>query len=522
MKKIIFGLFAAVGLLTACDPSVDSISAPASSLTNQVVESEFSFRQCAQNEDGSYTEAADGNYFFYNVGAPYYSVVVYNFDADGNENILASGFSGNFSIKPKRGGDPNQSFYVRAVDKDGTKVEIKKDVVVYVPTELSSDMKFLCSASGTKVWKWDTEFRADGAVWGNLGYAPGDGDSFANDGNGIWWGCPPADLTGQLNHSDTGVATGEEDPDAYMILDEDGNVKCFAADGVQIRSGKFRVTAWDEGKRSFASIDGSQAAWSLGTLHTDAGSILFPFQINSHSDDHADKTTKPTDFEIMQLDGSHLKLIYPQSGTGSWQEATWWAFKSDTDGEGSLTNYGEKAWTWDTEFRSDGGAWGNLGYAPGDGSSFANDGNGIWWGCPPADLTGQLNHSDTGNATGEEDPGAYMVFNYDKGTVTSYAANGTQIRSGKWEITAWDGGKRSFASADGSQAAWAVGSLHTDAGSILFPFQINSHSDDHPDKTTTPTDFEIIQLDGNHLKLIYPQSGTGSWQEATWWAFKKK
>jgi hypothetical protein len=520
MKKIIFGLFAAAGLLTACDPSVDSISAPASSLTSQVVDSEFSFKQCAQNEDGTYVDAADGNFFFFNVSAPYKSVVVYNYDADGNENILASGFSGNFKIQPKRGGDPNQSFYVRAVDKDGTVVEIKKDVVVFVPTELSSDMKFLCSASGTKVWTWDTGFRSDGAVWGNLGYAPGDGNSFVNDGNGIWWGCPPADLTGQLGHSDTGVATGEEDPNAYMVLDEDGNVKCFASDGVQIRSGKFRVTAWDEGNRSFASADGSQPAWSLGTLHTDAGSILFPFQINSHNDDH-DKTTCPTDFEIMQLDGSHLKLIYPQAGTGGWTEATWWAFKSNSDAEGSLTNYGEKSWTWDTEFRGDGGAWGNLGYAPGDGNSFVNDGNGIWWGCPPADLTGQLNHSDTGAATGEEDAGAYMTFNYQKGTISSFAANGSQIRSGKFEISAWDQGKRSYASVDGSQAAWSLGTLHTDAGSILFPFQINSHNDDH-DKTTCPTDFEIMQLDGSHLKLIYPQSGTGGWTEATWWAFKKK
>ena len=508
MKKILFGLCAAVGLLTACDPSVDSISAPASSLTNQVVENEFSFRQCAQNEDGSYTEAADGNYFFYNVGAPYYSVVVYNFDADGNENILANGFSGNFKIQPKRGGDPNQSFYVRAVDKDGTKVEIKKDVVVYVPTELSSDMKFLCSASGTKVWKWDTEFRADGAVWGNLGYAPGDGDSFANDGNGIWWGAKPEELTGQLGHSDTGVATGEEDSNAYMVLDEDGNVKCFAADGVQIRSGKFRVTAWDEGNRSFASIDGSQAAWSLGTLHTDAGSILFPFKINGGGE-------KPTDFEIMQLDGGNLKLIYVAPGTGSWSEATWWAFKSETDGEGSLTNYGEKSWTWDTEFRGDGAVWGNLGNAPGDGNSFANDGNGIWWGAKPEELTGQLAHSDTGVATGEEDAGAYMTFNYDKGTVASFAANGTQIRSGKFEITAWDNGKRFIPSVDGSQAAWAIGTLHTDAGSILFPFKINGGGE-------KPTDFEIMQLDGSHMKLIYAAPGTGSWSEATWWAFKKK
>ena len=37
-----------------------------------------------------------------------------------------------------------------------------------------------------------------------------------------------------------------------------------------------------------------------------------------------------------------------------------------------------------------------------------------------------------------------------------------------------------------------------------------------------PTDFEIMQADENHLKLIYAAPGTGGWGEATWWAFKKK
>ncbi len=509
MKKIIFGLFAAVGLLTACDPSVDSISAPASTLTNQLVDNEFSFEQYSFNEDdGTYTKASDGNYFFFKVGAPYKSVVIYNFDQDGKENILAGGMSGNFKIQPKRGSNPNQTFYVRAVDKDGTVVEVKKDVVVFVPTELPMEMRNICSADGVKTWTWDTDWRADGAVWGNLGYAPGDGDSFVNDGNGIWWGCSPADLTGQLKHSDTGVATGEEDPKAYMTFDEDGNVKCFAADGVQIRSGKFRITNFDKGKRSFASVDGSQAAWSLGTLHTDAGCILFPFKINGGGE-------KPTDFEIMQLDGSNLKLIYAAPGTGSWSEATWWAFKTISDGEGALTNYSEKSWTWDGNWRGDGAVWGNLGYAPGGGDTFVNDGNGIWWGCPPADLTGQLGHSDTGVATGEEDANAYMTFNYDKNTVTTYDGNGNQIRSGKFEITQWGKGARTIPSVDGSQAAWAQGVLHTDAGSILFPFKINGGGE-------KPTDFEIMQLDGSKMKLIYAAPGTGSWSEATWWAFKKK
>ena len=522
MKKIIFGLCVVAGMLTACDPSVDSISVPASDLTASVLDSEFSFKQYQLLDDGSLVEAADGNYFKFNVGSPYKSVVVYTFDADGNENILASGFSGQFTIKPKRGASPNQTFYVRAADKDGTKVELKKDVVVYVPTELSQEMKFLCSEDGVKTWTWDTDFRADGAVWGNLGYAAGSGDTFVNEGNGIWWGCPPADLTGQLNHSDTGNATGEEDPNAYMVIDEDGNIVTYAGDGTRLRSLKYSVTAWDGGNRSFASADGSQANWSLGTLHTDPKAILWPFQINSHSDDNPDKTTCPTDFEIMQLDGAHLKLIYPRKGGGSWGEATWWAFKSSSDAEGSLTNYGEKAWTWDTEFRADGGCWGNLGYAPGDGNSFVNEGNGIWWGCPAADLAGQLNHSDTGVATGEEDPNAYMVVNFNKGTITSYDATGKQLRSGKYEVTAWNNGKRFLASADGSQTEWAVGYLYTDPGTILWPFQINSHSDDNPDKTTTPSQFEIMQLDGDHMKLIYPRQGVGSWGEATWWAFKRK
>ena len=520
MKKILFGLCVAAGMLTACDPSVDSISAPASNLTTSVLESEFSFKQYHENDDGTLVEAADGNIFKFNVGSPYKSVVIYTVDEEGVQNILASGFSGQFTIKPKRGANPNQTFFVRAADKDGTKVEIKKDVVVYVPTELSQEMKFLCSESGIKTWTWDTEFREDGGAWGNLGYAPGDGDSFVNSGNGIWWGCPPADLTGQLNHSDTGVATGEEDPNAYMVLDEDGNIVTYAGDGTRLRSMKFSVTKWDGVKRSFASADGSQAAWSLGTLHTDPKAILWPFQINSHNDDH-DKTTCPTDFEIMQLDGSHLKLIYPQAGTGGWTEATWWAFKSNSDAEGSLTDYSEKAWTWDTEFREDGGAWGNLGYAPGDGKSFVESGNGIWWGCPPADLTGQLNHSETGVATGEEDPNAYMIFNFAKNTIKSFDGSGKEIRNGTYEIMAWNDGYYTSPSADGSQPEWAQGYLVTSPGAILFPFQINNHNDGH-DNTIYPTTFEIMQLDGNHLKLIYPQAGTGGWTEATWWAFKKK
>jgi len=519
MKKQILFMVAALGLLTACDPSKDSIGMPGDSgLTSDQLTSGFSVKQYS---DETYTtEAADGNYFTFTT-SPSRVVTVYQVDDEGTRNVLVSGVAnGKFKIVPKRGNPTEQTFYFETKDFNGNTITGSKTATVFVPSELSPEMRLLASDSyGSKTWYWDTEFRG-GPVWGNLGYAPGDGDSFCNEGNGIWWGASPEELTGQLNHSETGVATGEESSAATMVIADDGNVFCYDAGGNQIRKGKIvGVEGWT-GERNHASADGSQANWSYGTLVTTEGAILFPFQINNHNDGH-DNTLYPTRFEIMQLDANHLKLIYPQAGTGGWTEATWWAFKSNSDPEAALTDFGAKAWTWDTEFRSDGGAWGNLGYAPGDGDSFCKDGNGIWWGCPPNDLTGQLNHSDTGVATGEESKDAYMTFDWKTGKVTSYDGSGKAIRSGNFDILSWEGGARTQASADGSQANWAYGTLYTDAGSILFPFQINNHNDGH-DNTACPTTFEIMQLDSDHLKLIYPQAGTGGWTEATWWAFKKK
>lgn len=186
-----------------------------------------------------------------------------------------------------------------------------------------SALSILCS----NTWTWDTEFPTnyEGAVWGNAGYAAGD-DWTA----GIWWGAKPEELTGLLQNSDTGVATGEESANAYMTFDQaTGRVATFAANGTQIRGGKFSIT-WLNGQKAQPSIDGSIANWAYGTLTTDAGSILFPFQINGGG-------KKPTDFEIMKLDEQHLQLMYAAPGTGSWSEATWWVFKSGGGNSGGGT-----------------------------------------------------------------------------------------------------------------------------------------------------------------------------------------
>ena len=522
MKKQILFMVAALGLLTACDPSKDSIDMPGnSSLTEQQLADGFTV---VQYSDENYTtQAADGNYFTF-FTSPSRVVTIYQMEEGGDQNILSSGTpNGKFKIVPKRGNPSQQTYYIETRDFNGNIITATKTANVFVPSELSPEMRLLASDSyGSKTWTWDTEWRGDGAVWGNMGYAAGDGDSWIVNGDGIWWGATPGDLTGQMQHTETGVATGEENADAKMVIYDDGNVICFDAGGNQIRKGKINgIEGWT-GERKFASADGSQEKWSYGTLVTTEGAILFPFQINNHKDDNPDHTLYPTRFEVMQLDATHLKLVYPRVGAGSWTEATWWAFKSNSDPEASLTGFGAKSWTWDTEWRADGAAWGNMGYAAASGDSWIVNGDGIWWGAKPEDLAGQLGHSDTGVATGEESADAYMTFDWKAGTIKSYDGSGKEIRSGKFSIDAWAGGKRTQPSSDGSQANWAYGTLFTDGGSILFPFQINNHKEDNPDKTTTPNRFEILQLDEDHLKLVYPRIGAGSWTEATWWAFKKK
>ncbi len=509
MKKIIFSAIAALALFAACT-SEDDISAPKNTLTSDELAQGFI---TVQYSDETYTtEQADGNYFVYSTN-PSRIVTIYQVDSEGNESVLSAGAAaGTFKLSPKRGGDSSQTIYIKTLNYDASEVVATKTYTVYVPTELTAEVRLLASDSyGKKTWKWDVNWREDQAVWGNLGYSAGGGE----DGwtGGIWWGCSPEDLTGQLNHSNTGVANGEESTDATMVFDEEGNIYCYDAGGNQIRSGKYSVDDYT-GERNIASCDGAVSDWCLGKLTASNtagdGCILFPFQINGGG-------TFAKEFEIMNLDAGHLRLIYAPEGTGNWAEATWWAFASNSDDEGSLTEFGVKEWTWDVDWRDDQAVWGNLGYSAGGGY----DGwtGGIWWGCSPEDLVGQLNHSNTGVATGEESTDAYMTFDYNTNRVTCYAADGTEIRSGSYEVTNWGEGQRTVASRDEVVSDWALGYLDASTasgdGAIFFPFQINGGG-------TFATHFEIVNLDSDHLRLIYAPEGTGNWAEATWWAFKKK
>ena len=487
MKKSILLFAVALGMLTACDPIKEDGSMKIDSFTSSTLLDGAEFSQYA--DQACSTPQADGNWIKYNVPKAT-SVYIYYVKADGSEFKLSSGSAGGvFNFVPARGSDPNQTVYFRFVNANGDEVIASKEFTVQVAAELKPEVRLIASnAYGKKTWKWNVgNNTSSGHVWGNFG-ADGSwrGDAL-NDF--VWWGVDDAaDLTGQLGHSVTGQAIGEESNDATMVFTEDGLVKCYDANGSEIRNGTYEIKGW---------TGDNHDGFKYGVLHTSEGATLFPFEINAGG-------RYVTDYWIYSLTTDQMILVYPDNGAFSgWSEGTYWNFKSDSDVSGMMTNYGSKTWTWNVgNTTSSGHVWGNFGA---DGSwrgEFLNDF--VWWGVDDAaELTGQLGHSVSGSATGEESNDATMVLSED-GTVKCYDASGSEIRSGRFEID--------LSTAD----VWKKGTFKTTEGAILFPFEINAGG-------RYVTDFQIFHVSGSEMILTYPDNGAFSgWSEGTYWNFKAK
>ena len=482
-------------MLTACDPIKDSKTLDIDSYTSNSLLDGAEFSQYA--DQACTTPAADGNWIKYNI--PNASgIYIYYIKADGSEFKLTSGASGGvFNFVPARGSDPNQTVYFKYINGNGDEVVASKDFTVAVAAELKPEVRLIASnAYGKKTWTWNVgNTNSGGHVWGNFG-ADGSwrGDNLSDF---VWWGVDDAaDLVDQLDHSVTGEATGEENNGATMVFTEDGLVKCYDANGTEIRSGSYEIKGW-----TGENHDG----FKYGILHTSEGATLFPYEINAK--DHGGKRYV-TDYWIFTLTSDNLVLVYPDNGAFSgWSEGTYWNFKSTSDVSGMMTNYGSKTWTWNTgNTTTSGHVWGNFG-ADGNwrGDNLSDF---IWWGVDDAaELTGQLDHSVTGEATGEESNDATMVLNED-GTVKCYDANGTEIRSGRFEID--------LSTADG----WKLGTFKTTEGATLFPYEINAK--DHGGKRYV-TDYQIWKISDSEMTLTYPDNGAFSgWSEGTYWSFKAK
>ncbi len=494
MKKILFmSLLAGAFVLTACDPAQEKVDNNTVTASENDLLSGITFTQFS--DEAFTTPAADGNYIKYTTN-PGRQVQIIAYRGDGSLNLMASGASGSFSIKPGRGSDPNQVFYVRHLNSDGSVTTAQTSLTVFVQQELDPEIKYFASnAYGSKTWKWNVGNKtSSGHVWGNFGSDASWRGEALNDF--VWWGVDDAaDLIEQLGHSVTGQATGEEDNDASMVFTEDGLVKCYDASGKEIRSGSYEVKEWT----------GELNGFRYGILHTTEGATLFPFEINA-KDNGGQRYV--TDYWIYALSTDEMILVYPDNGAFSgWSEGTYWNFKSTTDIDGMFNGYGSKTWTWNVGCESTGGrVWGNFGSdASWRGSNLSDF---VWWGVEDAEgLLDQLGHSVTGEATGEESNDATMVLS-DDGLVKCYDANGTEIRSGTYEI-------------DLSTAnSWQLGTFKTSSGATLFPFEINAK--DHGGQRYV-TDYQIWSISDSEMILTYPDNGAFSgWSEGTYWAFKKK
>ena len=491
MKKSILLFAVGLGFLASCDP----IKEEKDLNLNYVSDSALDGCVTIVQTDANGNPAADGNFFSYTTN-PATEVAFFNYKADGvSENLLAHGSSGSFEISPKRGSDPKQTFYIRVINTDGSETKIAKQYTVFVKQDLDPEIRLLASDSyGKKTWKWDPSL---GEVWGNMGYKPGSGESVALEANGKWWGVGVNAETGeldefmnQLQHTPDGKAHGDESINAYFVMDEDGYSKVYDKDGALIREAAYSV----DGFTGSYDADG----WKLGDLKTTA--ILWPYEINSGGNN-------PGTFEIVYLTADKMCLVYPDGGSqGGWGEASFWHFKSNTDIEGMAVGYGKTAskdWTWDQSV-GDGEVWGNMGYMPGSGESVGTAGNGKWWGCKEeADFAGQLQHTNDGSLHGDESMNAYFTLSAD-GSITRHAGDGSVINSGSYSFDVVEGDE------------WKVATLNTTAGTILWPFEINSNGN-------MPTWFDVVYLTADKMCLVYPDGGSqGGWGEASFWHFKAK
>lgn len=488
-KYLLFAV--AIGMLTACDPLKDEGVFDITNISSEQLLNGATFEQFAEvkNEDGSvsYTPASDGNFIKYSVPSVS-SVTIYYVKSDGSEFVLSKGScAGMFNFVPSRGSDPLQTVYFRYINQNGEETVASQQFTLAVASELAPEIKLLASNDGQKVWKWNTS-APDGQIWGNMGSdGSHSGKDLALTGAGKWWGVTNSEeFLGQLNHTEDGQAHGDENTDATMVFTEDGMIYCYDASGNKIREGKYSVKDYDPTYSNTAAY--------CGILETDAGSILFPYEINSGG-------RMPTEFQIAYLSAGRLVLVYPDNGAWSgWSEGTFWQFSSTTDILGCLSDYSEATWEWDDD---NGACWGNGGYGGlvygGAGSISGNQ----WWGVPSSDLADQISNYGYGQNDGA---GQTMTFTSEGMIRKSSGGNGgfSYDISQTGDIGGYNEGK-------------TLGRFYTTGDGIMFPVRINAG--------TTTNEFDIVHISDNNFVLAYPNKlaseGGASWEEGTFWRFKK-
>lgn len=176
---------------------------------------------------------------------------------------------------------------------------------------------------GNKTWYWSPTTINGGAVWGNGGYLAGP-DTGNGEINGAWWGCGFEDgfcadkFSIQANHAGSNYDKykGECYASSFMEMNaEDGTISSYDNNGNLVASGKFTITNYKDNEITDAY------KYSRGNLTTTAGTILWPFAINTNG-------FMPETFDISYLSDSEMILRYAVEGCGAWSECTWWSFST--------------------------------------------------------------------------------------------------------------------------------------------------------------------------------------------------
>ena len=469
-------MIAAMGIgFAACEPALIDGPEPYAPVDATYLADGITYQQFA--DEGCTTPDPNGNFVRFGSAAGIVQIFV-----EGDNTPIYTGSGGVFKIPAKRGQEPKMNMVFRVANADGTFTEATKEFGCTPPTELSPEMLILVSDYGQKVWKWAAE-----SVYGNAGHT-GAGENFNAPGavDGKWWGCESADaLVDQLNHSGD-KAYGDESNGAYMVFTEDGKVTTYDPTGKVIRSSKFVIKDYDPTRSS---------GWELGKLTTTEPATLIPSKVNGGG-------TPVTEFDIMYFTPQAMTLAHTAGvAAGGWGEITFWSFIGGTPDP--LTIQGN--WTYGVNGYGNGG---NTGKGAEFNAPGVVDGN--WWGVETGDdLADQLAHAG-GTATGDESSAAYMVF--EGNTVTTYDANGSQIRGGTWEVLMND-----YASGAGrGSAGWELGKLTTSEPALLFPWMVNAGG-------TPVTEYDIMYFDANNMTLVNTgETQSGDWAEITHWVFVRK
>lgn len=253
-----------------------------------------------------------GNCFTYNIGNETGHIL--NITCTDGTGVVYEDNTGIYKVKVPRGEAVEKTLRFTLFNANGINASVERTLTLLSNDPITQD-QIMMAGNGSKTWTWDVA--TTGTYWGNMGYCGGAGSDVALNGNGLWWGTTSGeDFERLTNMTDDGKLHGDESPDATMVFSLNGTVKCYNANGAEIRSGSYEITDYDASDPS---------AWRVGYLQTTPGAILFPYEINSGGN-------KPTKFDLVYLSDDKFCLVYPEGGRfsdlGGWGEATFWHFKS--------------------------------------------------------------------------------------------------------------------------------------------------------------------------------------------------